>query len=90
MTKPDPEGDPKAENPSFEDALARLESIVGHLEDDELDLERSMTLFEEGVTLARRLEERLARAELRVEELLRAGEEQRVVPFEGGDDEDES
>ena len=35
---------------SFEQRLKRLEQIVGELESDQIDLERAMALFEEGVS----------------------------------------
>ncbi len=56
--------------PSFEEATRRLGQIVAELESGDLPLERSLALFEEGVRLARNAEERLDRAERRVEELL--------------------
>ena len=34
---------------SFEARLTRLEEIVSELESETLDLERSLTLFEEGI-----------------------------------------
>jgi len=58
------------EAPSFEEATRRLAQIVAELEGGDLPLDRSLALFEEGVRLARAAEERLDRAERRVEELL--------------------
>ncbi len=55
---------------SFEDALTRLSGIVAELERGELSLESSLTLFEEGVRLARTSQQQLDAAEKRVEELL--------------------
>lgn len=55
---------------SFEDSTKRLGAIVEELERGDLPLERSLELFEEGVTLARSAQERLDRAERKVEELL--------------------
>jgi exodeoxyribonuclease VII small subunit len=59
-----------AEAMSFEDSSHRLAQIVEELEGGDLPLERSLELFEEGVKLARMAQERLDRAERRVEELL--------------------
>lgn len=56
---------------TFEDAIARLGRIVEQLERGDLPLETSLGLFEEGVKLARVSQERLDRADRRVEELLR-------------------
>ena len=53
----------KDEEPSFEDALARLEAIVDELEGGEPPLERALKLFEEGVTLGRRCGAQLEEAE---------------------------
>ncbi len=54
----------------FETSLARLTAIVERLETGELPLEESLTLFEEGVRLARAAQTRLDAAEKRVEELI--------------------
>lgn len=55
----------------FEELLDRLETLVKTLEDEELDLERSIQAFEEGVALARECHQRLDEAERRVEVLRR-------------------
>jgi exodeoxyribonuclease VII small subunit len=51
----------------FEDALQRLEQIVDQLEAGDLPLEESLTVFEEGVALARRCGKYLEEAEKRIE-----------------------
>ena len=56
---------------SFEDSLAELEKIVGKLEQGDLALEESLELFEKGVSLSRECQERLNKAERRIEVLLR-------------------
>lgn len=55
---------------SFEESTRRLSQIVTELEGGDLPLERALVLFEEGVRLARGAQERLDKAERRVEELL--------------------
>jgi exodeoxyribonuclease VII small subunit len=55
----------------FEAALEQLETIVGKLEGGELDLEESMTLFEEGVKLAKACQKKLDAAEKRIEKLVK-------------------
>jgi exodeoxyribonuclease VII small subunit len=65
-----PAADGAADPTSFEEASRRLSQIVAELEGGDLSLERSLLLFEEGVRLARTAQERLDRAERRVEELL--------------------
>src|SRR2546427_667947 len=55
----------------FEDCLARLEQIVGKLEAGNLPLEESLTIFEEGVGLARSCSRYLEDAEKRIEVLAR-------------------
>ena len=66
--------------PSFEEALGRLEEIVGLLEHGECGLDQSLKLFEEGARLAGQCEELLDKAEQKVNLLLANDEE---VPFEG-------
>ncbi len=70
----------------MEERLRRLEEIVGELEEEGLELDRALALFEEGVRLVKETEAALARAELRVEELLGEGEEirLRLLSEEGG------
>lgn len=55
---------------SFEDALARLESIVSRLESGQAPLEESITLYEEGARLKSHCEARLKAAQLRVEKIV--------------------
>lgn len=74
--------------PDFEGALARLETIVETMEGGDLPLEESLRLFEEGVGLARRLEDQLRRAELKVEALVRGADgKETTVPFDAPADE---
>jgi exodeoxyribonuclease VII small subunit len=61
--------------PSFEEALARLETIVEELEGSALTLEESIARYEEGVRLARRLTQTLDEAEQRIERLVEADED---------------
>jgi len=64
----------KSEEPeTLEGRLKRLEDILGQLEADEVDLERALGLFEEGVRLVREAEGILSATELKVEELLSGG-----------------
>ncbi len=55
----------------FEEALSRLEKIVGDLEDGDLSLEEALKLFEEGVQVSRYCARVLAEAERKVEILTR-------------------
>jgi exodeoxyribonuclease VII small subunit len=57
-------------NQTFESSLGELEKIVRKLEDGELSLEESLKLFEDGVKLSRECQERLSKAERRIEILL--------------------
>ena len=55
---------------SFEDALARLETIVQRLESGAAPLEESITLYEEGARLKSHCEARLKAAQLRVDKIV--------------------
>lgn len=57
--------DKKTEN--FETSLARLEKIVEDLESETTELEGSLKLFEEGVTLAKDLSAKLEDVQQRIE-----------------------
>lgn len=69
------------DEPTLEDRLRRLDGIVAELEGGEVELEKGLSLFEEGVRHIREAESLLARAELRVEELVGEGEGARTRPF---------
>jgi exodeoxyribonuclease VII small subunit len=56
-----------AAEPTFEEALARLEKIVAQLEDGRTDLAASLAGYEEGVQLLRKCHGLLERAERRIE-----------------------
>ncbi len=58
--------------PSFDDGLDRLESLVQQLESGSLSLEDALARFEEGVQLSQALQQQLAEAQRRVE-VLKAG-----------------
>ena len=62
--------------PSFEQAMARLEDIVGQMENSKLPLEDLIRCYEEGTRLVKVCNERLAAAEQRIEIITReaAGE----------------
>jgi len=62
-------GGAKASQPSFEEALAKLESIVEAMETEELPLESLLSQFEEGTKLARLCQSKLADAELKIQRL---------------------
>jgi exodeoxyribonuclease VII small subunit len=72
--------DTKEATPSLEGRLKRLEEILATLEADDLELERALALFEEGVGHVRAAERVLAETELRVEELL--GDDGATRPFD--------
>jgi exodeoxyribonuclease VII small subunit len=56
---------------SFEESLKSLEGIVAQLEEGDLPLEKSLELFEEGVRLSRKCQQRLEQAERRIEILVK-------------------
>ncbi|MCH2449251.1 MAG: exodeoxyribonuclease VII small subunit [Gracilimonas sp.] len=54
---------------SFEEALMKLESIVEQLEDEDITLQDSVKLYEEGVKMSKFCTEILEQAELRIEQV---------------------
>ncbi len=59
----------KRETVSFEELYRRLEDTVEKLERGGLPLEQSIALYEEGMQLAKRCQEILDKAELRITKL---------------------
>ena len=71
--------DQGAAEPSFEKALAELESIVARMEDGGLSLEQSLAAHKRGLELARQCRERLEAAQQQVRVL----EGEVLKPFGG-------
>lgn len=66
---------PEAE-PTIEEALKRLEAIAEQLEDPELDLDKAVKLYEEGLRLYDRCAKKLDAADLRITQLAEALQKQ--------------
>jgi exodeoxyribonuclease VII small subunit len=67
----------------FEKAFQQLEKIVQRLEGEELPLDDSLQLFEEGIRLSRFCHQRLEEVEKKIELILADAKGQPVVePFE--------
>lgn len=69
------------ENLNFEQAMAKLETITTELEKGELDLDASVSKFEEGMQLSKKCSELLDNAEKRITILLKDGENIREENF---------
>jgi exodeoxyribonuclease VII small subunit len=71
----------------FEKSFQQLEAVVKRLESEELPLDESLQLFEEGIRLSRFCHQRLEEVEKKIELILAdAKGEPRVEPFEGEDE----
>lgn len=66
----------------FEDCLQRLEQIVQELEKSDIPLEKSLTLFEEGMQLSAACRKELEEAEGKVEILLKQNGKLQPEAFE--------
>ena len=65
----------KRKEETFEDNLNRLQEISELLESDELGLEESIKLYEEGIKLSKICYSKLETAELKISELKKQFEE---------------
>ncbi len=72
----------------FEDAIARLETIVGDLEKGDLSLDESLKIFEEGIRLSKTCLKMLDETERKVEILIheKDGKKRLRAYSVGGDD----
>ena len=59
----------KADQPPFEEALKKLEAIVEAMESEDLALEMLLAKYEEGTQLAKICQDKLAEAELKIQQL---------------------
>ncbi len=73
----------KAEEPAFEEAMGRLESLIEAMESGDTPLAELVEKFEEGTKLLKVCRDQLNRAELKIEQLDVASDE--IAPVEGMD-----
>ncbi len=76
----------KDAQPSFEDALTKLEAIVESMETGDVPLADLLAKFEEGNQLLKTCESRLKSAELKIEELKKSKGGVTFSEFETGDE----
>jgi len=74
------------QDPTLAELTARLETIVRLLEEDPMELDGAIALFQEAVGHLRKAERMLDAAEVRIDELVGTGESERLEVF----DEDEA
>lgn len=65
---------------SFEERLTKLEEICENIKQGNMPLEKTLALFEEGITLARGLEKELAKVERKIEILVNQPEKSGSEP----------
>jgi exodeoxyribonuclease VII small subunit len=72
-----------AKSPPFEDALKKLEGVVEAMEADDLPLETLLAKYEEGARLVKICQEKLAEAELKIQQLEKsAAGEMKLKPLD--------
>ena len=69
MSKPAKAGDAARGGVPFEEALKKLEGIVEAMEADDLPLETLLARYEEGARLVKLCQEKLAEAEVKIQQL---------------------
>lgn len=71
---------------SFEDALAKLEKIIGQLESGQIKLEDAVKVYEEGIQLKNLCEKKLSVAQMTVEKLIldKQGQPTATEPLDTG------
>ncbi|TKS60799.1 MAG: exodeoxyribonuclease VII small subunit [Nitrospira sp.] len=72
----------------FEQAMARLEAIVGELEKGDLPLDESLKIFEEGIRLSKNCLKVLEEAERKVEILVQDKNGKKQLRAFSSDDDD--
>ena len=76
----------------FEKAMSRLENIVEELERGDLDIDKSLEIFEEGIKMSRLCSKKLNEAEAKIEKLTKGKEGElmtELFPMEKENDESE-
>lgn len=71
----------KKDELSFEELVTKLEDVTNKLEKDNLNLDESIKLFEEGMEISKKCNKRLEEAEKKITILLQDGEEVKEENF---------
>lgn len=80
-------GNNAAKTPPFEEALKKLEGIVEAMESDDLPLETLLAKYEEGSKLVKLCQEKLADAEVKIQQLEKtAAGEMKLKPIDLADE----
>lgn len=69
-------------NIKLEDALRRIEEILKILENEKIELEEALLLYEEAMNLIRLCEEKIKFAKMKIEVILKNGENLKLVKLE--------
>lgn len=67
---------------NFEDAMKKLEEIANELEKNDLDLDASVSKFEEGMKLSKQCSKMLEEAEKKISILIQDGDSVKEEEFE--------
>ena len=77
-------------NISFETSLKRLEDIVNEMENSQLEIDKAMKLFEEGISLVNQCSSKLDETKKKIEILVEKNgklEKEKFTKKEGNDEE---
>ena len=66
-------------NVTFEEAMEKLEEIVGKLEEGDVPLEKAISYFQEGMKLSKLCHDKLQHVEKQMDQILR--EDGKLEPF---------
>ena len=64
-----------AKQMKFQEAMKRLDEIVALLNNNELELEEAMSLFEEGMKLSAKCEKQLKKFETKMDQLMEVNQD---------------
>ena len=79
----------KEKTKSFESSLKRLETIVDEMENSQLDIDKAMSLFEEGISLVNQCSKKLDETKKKIEILVSKNgkmQKEEYVEKEGSDE----
>ena len=72
----------KEPDPSFEQALAKLEDIIQQMESGKAPLESLVNHYQTGVKMLKLCREKLSSAEMKIKEVQEIGDECKEIDFE--------
>ncbi|TGA96384.1 exodeoxyribonuclease VII small subunit [Sporolactobacillus shoreae] len=82
----DPKEPEEKKEPTFEEAMGKLETIVRQLEENDVPLEKAIDLFQEGMSLSKLCHDKLETVSKKMDQLIDSSGQSRPFTVQGDEE----